>query len=166
MKTRKNKLLAVAALFSSLSFAACAHKAIEREVDQKVDQRPAVPNAEALDAHAKEHIEDTPGLTDLQRKELTELRQKTRAEMNSLQEKALKLKALALENAIGKDHNHAELQVIKKQIRKLEERRVTAFFDAIDKSLKILDREPPRSPIHRDWIMRDLLLERPNAPSL
>ena len=165
MKLRQSLASLSLTAFVILFAAGCAHKGIEKDLDSKVEEHPALRNSGDLNATAQEHIENAPGLNPEQRTELTTLREKTHHEMEDLDQQILKLKSMAVRNAIQTDSNHHELNAIKKRIRKLEERRLNLFFQTIDRSLTIIDRGAlSRTSIHRDWIFRDLLLER-QSPS-
>lgn len=139
---------------------ACAHSATERQVDTKMAAHPELDHHGDLDAAAREHIEDAQGLDEKQRSELAALRERTHATMSELHGEALKLKSLAIANATNPEGDHRELQAIKNRILKAEKRRLDVFFEAIDRSLKIVDRESKsRGSANRGWIFRDMMLD-------
>jgi ABC-type branched-subunit amino acid transport system ATPase component len=134
-----------ASLFSALVVlsalgSGCAHNAVEKSVDQKLTTEEPK-NRAALAEEAKRSIETAPGLTDEQRKKLTELRASVRTELDSLAGQSAKLRSLLIQDVLASQENPDEVKVVKKRLKSVENKRLAVIFDAVDKANSILGRE-------------------------
>jgi PBP1b-binding outer membrane lipoprotein LpoB len=126
---------------AALALQGCAHSAAERHVDQEVAQETAVKSRSDIGAEAGALIQTAPGLSDDQRARLSAVRASTHAQLDELGAQSLKLRALLVKDLISTDYNEDEVELIKKRIKKLENKRLSVIFGAVEQTNSILGRE-------------------------
>lgn len=130
----------LAIVMGTLLLQGCAHGPDQR-IDDKLSQEGAVKDRAQLRTETSEVIRTAPGLTDDQRSKLTDLSNTTRTQIDDISQQTLKLRALLVQEVVSSNYNADEVAGIKKRIRKLEAKRITAIFDAVDKANTILGRQ-------------------------
>lgn len=135
------KLFLVIVVVSSILIQACAHSTTEKKLDEKMSQETAVKSRLDLSTEATQMINEAVGLSDDQKSKLLALRDSMREQNDSFTSQSLKLRSVLIRDLISADYDAKEVALIKKKIKALESKRVSALFDAIEKANAILGRE-------------------------
>ena len=144
---RSHQCFGVMAVGLVLLFSGCAHTATEKKLDQKLAEQSAVKSSSELGLEADQMINSAVGLTAEQRTQLVLLRETTRKEMDQLRDESLKLRVVLIKDVVSKQYESKEVSLIKKRIKKVENKRLQLIFGAIDKANKILGREAVQNQI-------------------
>ena len=131
------KLLSILTLLS-LSATGCATKTAEREIDRRLAMETPVKTNAELREQTQQSIDSATGITDEQRAKLYDLRDSTRAQMNSLQEESLKLRSMLIKDVLAKTDYDEEIKVIKKRLGNNSKKRLDVVFKALDQAKEIL----------------------------
>lgn len=132
------KRLGMSVLFLATMATGCT--SVDKNVDQKEAASPPVESRTDLNKEARLFIEKAKGISEDQRQKLLTLRHATRSSIGQLQEESLKLRSLLIQEILTSQYNSSEVDVIKSRLKKVEERRLTVMFDAVDKANKIIGR--------------------------
>ena len=73
-----------------------------------------------------------------------------------MNKKSLELRSVLLKDILSTNYNHKEVGLIKNRMKKLEEKRLTMIFDALDKANVIMGRQASENHL----LMQELLRER------
>ena len=127
-----------------------------KNLDQKISHETHVTTREELRTETKDSIENSVNLTADQKKQLTELRLSITNQTNEMNKKSLELRSVLLKDILSTNYNHKEVGLIKNRMKKLEEKRLTMIFDALDKANVIMGRQASENHL----LMQELLRER------
>ena len=120
----------------------CAHGRGEKELDQKVAANP-VETPRELHAQATQEIESAPGLKPEQKAKLLAIRDSVRKEMSKDRVESLRLRSVLIQDLVQKrdtQKNRKEIELVKKKIRDLEEKKLSAFFQAVREANETMGR--------------------------
>jgi hypothetical protein len=137
MKTTRFGIL----ILTALTAQACAHRVTEQRIDKKVAQESDVNTPAELTAEVDQAIQSAPGVTPEQKAQLVRLRDSTRKEVDALEEEGLQLRAVLVKDLVSPDYDLAEVEQIKKRIKKIEDQKVTALFNCVEGAHAILGRQ-------------------------
>ena len=135
-KKMKTRILYATALV--LALVGCS--STEKKVDQAMADQSQVKSQADLRAHADSMIATTPGLSDDQRSKLTQLGDSTRAKLDNVRTESLQLRSALIHNVIA-SYNKSEVYAMKRRMKKLEDKRLSIIFNAVDEANKILGRQ-------------------------
>lgn len=130
--------LFLTAMMGSMLLQGCAHSAIDQRIDDKLTQETAIKHRADLSAEANELIKSAPGLSDEQRAELAQLRDKSAAELDSISAQSIKLRGLLIQDVVSSNYDQDEVQAIKTRLKNLENKRLSLVFDTVDQANTIL----------------------------
>lgn len=136
-------LTGVLIVFLSITVSGCAHGEIERNLDEKLARETSVKHRADLKVEARNLIDNAPGLTDNQRKELGELLKSTGVESDQIQERSFRLQAVLVKELLKSNYNSDEVDVVKSKMKDLEHERLHLFFTAIRNVNTLLGRWRP-----------------------
>jgi hypothetical protein len=128
-------------LVSALALQGCAHGKAEKRIDDQLAAEPQVSSRTELSQQAERLISTAPGLTEEQKTRLLQLSVSVRAQGDEYRKESLLLRELLIKDVISSDYNAQEVSLVKKRIRKLEEKRVATIFDAVETANRILGRQ-------------------------
>jgi len=150
--------LAAAALFATLPILlqGCAHSAIDQSIDDKMARQSSVKNRADLNNEAGGLIQNAPGLVEAQRKQLSDLRTKTSAAMADLSDQSLRLRGVLIQEVVALDCDLEEVQAIKDRLKRIEDKRLSIMFDAVDQANSILGHG---APLPREQIINSMMIE-------
>ena len=134
----RNLILIVTA---GLAFVGCAHTSADRQLDQKVAAESGIKTTADLKQEANRELSAAQGLTQQQKDELLKLRDAIQATDRETWEQTLQLRAVLIKDMLSPKYSQAEVNRIQGRMRKLENRRLSMQFEAIDKANKILGHE-------------------------
>jgi PBP1b-binding outer membrane lipoprotein LpoB len=133
-----NKRYGFTILSMVLAFQGCAHSQTDKELDQKLAQETEVKSRADLKQEMKDRIDTAAGLTDEQRSQLNSLREATQQKVSQLSRQSLQLKSVLVKDLVSTNYNEDEVNLIKKRIHDLEEKKVSTLFDAADQANRIM----------------------------
>lgn len=137
------------ALGGLLLTAGCASKQ-EKQLQEKLGAETAVKSNADLRAEADKLL-TAPGLTEQQRKQLTDLRADTYNKTSKLHQESLRLRSVLIKDLAAPNYNEREVELIKKKIKKNENERLSVMFDAITAANQILGHHPDAQKIMEDY---------------
>ncbi len=141
-KTKSSSVLVGAIALVSL-LGGCAHTS-EKALDDKL-ARESVPSLNALNSENKQTIEQAPGLSAEQRKELSSLRKEVQGKIASMRTESLKLRALLVKDLVAPTYDSKEVNLIKERLESVEKKRLSVIFDAVEKANTLLGHEAARN---------------------
>ena len=140
------KILALILTGGVIALQGCAHGSANRRLDEKVVEEAEIKNSADVSAEARSAIDAAPGLSDDQRARLRVLGDSTREQLNNLKNQSLKLRAVLVEDLVSSNYDPNEVDLIKKRIKDVENKKVGLTFDAVDKANGILGRLAHANP--------------------
>jgi hypothetical protein len=139
MKT-KVKIAMIAAVVLALPAIGCATSKTKKALDNKLSQEAQVQSPKVLQEEASSLVDKNPNLTTEQKTKLHDLREQTRQQMDEIQRDSLKLRAVLIQDVLAQKYNPVEVDLIKRRMAKLDSKRTSVIFDAVDKTNRILGR--------------------------
>lgn len=136
---------ALMVLVAAGSLQGCAHGRLEKQLDAKVAGETEVKSRTDLGQQAKARINGDSALTADQRSRLLALRESTAQQMDKLTNESLRLRSVLIQDLVASTYDQEEVDLIKKRIQNIEEKRVSAIFDAADQVNQILGRDTLRN---------------------
>ncbi len=128
-------------LFTSvLVLASCASKK-NKALDDKLSKEPEISSRKQLQSRAQASIDNAVNLTAEQKEKLSALRLNVSNQMNEYNKQSLELRSILIKDLLSSNYNHEEVGLIKSRLRKLENKRLSAIFESIEKANVILGRE-------------------------
>jgi hypothetical protein len=125
----------------ALGLEGCAHGSIDRRIDEKLAHEDQVNTRGDLSVEAGKLIQDTPGLDDAQRAQLNDVRAQTASRIADLTRQSIRLRGLLIEDVVAQEYDPAEVEAIKRRLRSIEDKRLTAILEAVDQANEILGRQ-------------------------
>lgn len=147
----RNLLLTLACLAA----AGCA-SSTNKALDQKLSEQPAPANRREVLSKADQRIADSKDLSEDQRKRLTILRDQVTSQIDDINKQSLKLRSVLVEEILSPNYDLDEVNLIKRRLKKLEDKRLSLMFDGVDQANTILGRQALE---HRN-MMREMLQQR------
>jgi uncharacterized lipoprotein YajG len=152
----KNQInLSLFALLASLAAAGCATTP-NPAIEAKIAKEPPVANRQELQNEASQMIQSDKDLSADQKQRLEILRTKLGAQLDEISAQSLKLRSVLVQDVLSPGYSVDEVDLIKKRLKKLEDKRLTLMFDGVDQANSILGRQAAR----HSHVMRELLEER------
>ncbi|MGZ3722087.1 MAG: hypothetical protein ACXVA9_04095 [Bdellovibrionales bacterium] len=143
-------LMAAAAL--TMVTVACV--TANKNLDAKLSQETEVQNRAGLQKEATDIIQSSKELTETQKSKLLALRDATRKQMDEIQTDSVKLRAVLIQDVLSHKYNPKEVRVIKSRMAKLDSKRTSVIFEAVEKANNILGRSDlPKE----DFMMMNLI---------
>jgi hypothetical protein len=111
---------------------------VNERLDEKLSQEVQVKDRAGLSAESKDLIENSKGLSVKQKALLLTLRESTQKKLEQMRTESIKLRAVLIQDVLSPKYNHAEVDMIKNRMTRLEQNRVGFIFDTVDKINSIL----------------------------
>lgn len=127
-----------------------------QKLDEKLAAEPAKTSRAEIRAETDFLIENDASLSDDQKKRLSILRSNISAKLDELSDQSLKLRSVLVEEILSPNYSMNEVSLIKKRLKKIEDRRLTVMFDGVDQANSILGRDAQK----HSRVMRNLLESR------
>jgi hypothetical protein len=127
-----------------------------KALDEKLASEQTVTSRTELRSQADKMIESDPSLSYDQKKQLSILRSQISTQMDELSSQSLKLRGVLVEEILSPNYSLDEVNLIKKRLKNVENKRLSLMFDGIDKANSILGRQAPQHA----RIMHELLENR------
>lgn len=113
----------------------------EKRLDAKVAQETTIESGADLHDEVTTLIQSSDGLNADQKRKLLALRDSVREKNRSFMKESLRMRSVLIKDLIASDYNAKEVSLIKRKIRKLEDKRVSIVFEAIEQANSILGRQ-------------------------
>lgn len=139
-----------------IALQACAHNKTEKQIEAKTAEETHIRNRTDLHNEVHAQIESSSTLTSDQKTKLHALSESTRASVDELTSKSLKLRSVLLKDVIDSKYNAKEVSKIKKDIKRVEAEKLSVIFAAVDQANAILG----RSANDNQHLIRNFLFER------
>jgi hypothetical protein len=147
---KKNNAIALVFLTVFAAAIGCAHKAQEKTLDDKLATEKAIQTPDDLRSQSAKLIRNSPNLTEDERVQLDSLRTETSQELKALEQESLKLRSVLMKDIVSTTYNVTEINLLKGNIKKIENKRISITFAAIDKANRILGRNAELNPEFMD----------------
>ncbi len=147
----KGKIIFAGVVYSLILSAGCVSSKTQKEIDRKVAQETSINTRQDLTEKTDQLIESAQGLTEKQKTDLVNLREVTRIKNEQLNRESLRLKALLMKDLTSTDHSSNQIQILKRQIKKAEDKKLSNYFDAVSKASRILGKDQ----LDNDYVLRD-----------
>lgn len=135
----KRYLTLLVTVLALASLTGCAeHKVAEQKVEKEMKEV-SIPAKETIAESAHDLIMKSDKLTDVQKKKLLELQEKTHTQSVSLTEQIEKAKMVLIQTVLEPKMNEHEYAILKKKISKLEKERMENGFKAMKEARNIID---------------------------
>ncbi len=149
----KRHLTLLVSLFLVASLTGCAHKAVEQKVDKNISEVIVQKNV-TVGETARDLINKSDKLTEVQKKKLLEVQEKTHAQNVALREELEKTKVVLMQTVLEPKMNQSEFKLLKKKINKLEKQRLENGFKAISEVRNIIE---PKKNVESREIYKNLI---------
>jgi predicted component of type VI protein secretion system len=143
----KNINTALSLVVSALMLQACAHNSTEKQVEKEVAQETNVKTTSDLNAVQNKAIENASGINEAQKAKLAALRDSTSAKLAEYRTESLKLRAALINDIVASTDKSSEVTLIKKKLKKLQEKSLNETFSAIEKANGIMGRRAQNNSI-------------------
>ncbi len=140
---KRSKIVSMTAICSLA--VGCAHTS---KVEQRLNDKLAAntsSNVNTLNTQSANLVENLVGVTEVQKSQLRDLHSSTHNKINAINDQAVRLRALLIEDVVAPQYNEVEAELIKTRLSQLEDKKIGVIFEAIDKTNLILGREAARN---------------------
>lgn len=131
-------------LFTSiilLALTSCASKQDKLEIQRKA-QDSKISDSKALGQSISETIQNSETLTATQKKELEDIIAINKGIAETLTQQSYQYRSLLVQNLLSGNVNQKEINIIKKDIRRIEAEKLKNTFDTVEKITKIVSKNP------------------------
>lgn len=147
---------ALLSLFVLLALTSCASNKEEREIQAKAKES-KVSDSKGLGNTISDLIHSSKTLSDAQKKELENIFLVNKQRADSLTEQSFKFRSVLIRELLSGNVNKTEVELIKKDIEKIEAERLKNTFDTVEKITNIVSAHPEKDK----YVDHLLLIERP-----
>lgn len=144
-------------LTSLVFFSSCANKEVKKKVEIEIQSTP-VENQKELEISTREYIFHSTTLSDLQKKQLLSMYDKTDSEMKNLSDEINKSKLVLIKTILQPSIDEREVGLLRMKIKKLSKKRMTLDLKSFDDARKIIDplkEIRDREFLYNSFLMRD-----------
>ena len=131
----------------SIGLSGCVQSEI-KTLDKKVKAESEITDSKQLQSEATKII-DQSSLTPEKKDQLKSLQSRTGQKLDSLLEDSLKLRELLVKDVVAKQYNRAEVHLIQKKMKAVEDQRMAVILGTIDEANRIIGRETDREQAER-----------------
>lgn len=121
----------------ALGLASCAHNS--ERIDAQVAKEQVSKQSE-LRTEADVELKNA-NLTQEQKLKLNALKESTQKQLAAMQSESLKLRSVLIKTVLATDYKANDIRLVKKKLKKVEDKRLAVMFDAVDEANKILGRD-------------------------
>ena len=150
----------VPVLLTLLALASCAsQKAEEKDIETKVSES-TVSDPQKLGESIHDLISNSKTLTQAQKDELTKTFAENKNLAAKLSEESYKFRSVLIKELLSGKMNENEVELIKNDIRKIEEQRLKNTFDTVEKITSIVSKHPEKEKFANHLIYMEGRLTR------
>lgn len=124
-------------LVATLVLAGCATGSVNKQLDKEVAQEGNIKSRADLSAETTQDL-NSARMNPEQRAKLEKLKSTFTAQDNQIRDNALELRAVLVKELLSEHYDQNKVDVIKKRMWDLENKRLSLIYGAIDKANKIL----------------------------
>lgn len=129
----------------------CAHSP-NPQIDAKLGAQEEISSKGELQSEVVSLIMDDPNLSAEQKDRLMKLHSSHVAKVDEIEKQNFELKALLAKDLLATNYNAGEVKEIKSRLRKNEDKRMSALFEAVEEANKILGRDARHSKTLRAFM--------------
>lgn len=155
----KKAALLMPALFA-LMLQGCSESQVRRDLDSKIAAEPPIRGHAELFSEADRLIRTAPGLSQDQRELLTKTRTTLQEESDLLRKRSIKLRSLLVKNLLSSQYNRDDAEIIKDEIREVENQRLSLLIRGVHKTNLILGRWESRNSRETELFYDQILWEQ------
>lgn len=142
-------------LFSMILFSCATQKAAEKKIEKEIQSETVVRREEVTES-ARDYILRSETLSELQKKNLVSLFDKTNTELKAMSEEINKSKLVLVKTMLRPKVNEREVFILNKKIKKLSKKRMDSDFKSFDEARKIID--PLKEVRDREFLYNSFML--------
>jgi outer membrane murein-binding lipoprotein Lpp len=140
-------------VLSSLVIGGCSSETKKTDLDQQVKAQPVAATPEQIAQQAAETFSSAPGLTPEQKQKLMVIYSKTYGEAIAIRSEIGQSKSLLFKKIASAHYKSAEVSQLKKQITKLDEKRLGLMFRSLEEIQAVVGYGTDKDEIYKH--MRD-----------
>lgn len=144
-------MFSLLALFALVS---CSSKSQQRELQAKAAES-KVQDGQALGNKIHDLIHSSKTLTDAQKTELESIMSENKKTADELTEKSFQYRGVLVKSLLSGNYNQKEVNILKKDIEKIEKAKLKNTFDTIDKITSIVAKHEEKQKFYDHLIMID-----------
>lgn len=143
-------------LIAGLGLPGCSssQKQQEASLEEQVQAQPEANTPEAIHARVVEAFDQAPGLTNEQKGQLSAIYNRTFSEAMMIRKEIGQSKSLMFELLATKDYRSKDVELLKKKITQLDQKRLNLMFKSLDDVQKVVGYGKDKEEIYRR--LRDL----------
>jgi hypothetical protein len=134
---------AVAVLIFTFLAQSCAHQKIDRQVEEKLQNSAPVQDSAQIGLDLQKSFAQNPNLSIEQRDKLAAMQRKLHSDLGEFRSQSLQVRSALAKDVSNPVYNPDEIESLKIRLRKIENKRLSAIFKAVDQTNKILGRDMP-----------------------
>lgn len=139
-----------------LLLTSCAtQKKAEKKVEIEIKNEPVVKPSDVIE-NSREYILKSDTLSELQKKSLLALQDKTLAESKALNEEISKAKLVLIKAVLQPKVDEREVSILRKKIKKLSKKRMDLDYDSFTETRKIID--PLKEVRDREFLYNSFMM--------
>lgn len=144
-------MISLLALFALVS---CSSKSQQRELEAKAAES-KVQDGKALGNKIHDLIHSSKTLTEVQKTELEAIMTANKQKADELTGKSFQYRGVLVKSLLSGNYNQKEVNILKKDIAKIEKAKLKNTFDTIDKITSIVAKHEEKQKIYNHLIMMD-----------
>lgn len=145
---------AMISVLALLALVSCSSKSQQRELEAKAAES-KVNNPQALGNKIHDLIHSSKTLTDIQKTELESILDANKKKADELTEKSFQYRGVLIKSLLSGKYNQKEVDLLKKDIAKIEKAKLKNTFDTVDKISNIVAKHEEKEKIYDHLIMID-----------
>lgn len=142
-------------LFPMILFSCATQKAAKEKIEKEIQSETVVRREEVTES-ARDYILRSETLSELQKKNLVSLFDKTNTELKAMSEEINKSKLVLVKTMLRPKVNEREVFILNKKIKKLSKKRMDSDFKSFDEARKIID--PLKEVRDREFLYNSFML--------
>lgn len=146
-----SKQMTVAIIFLSMLGCNSATKKQQAEIDQEVKEQPMANSPEKIAERASEVFTKAPGLTEPQRQKLMMVYLRTYTDAMNIRTEIGQSKALLFKKAADVNYKSNEIEILKKKIVDLDQKRLNIMFKALSEVQEIVGYGKDKEQIYKHF---------------
>lgn len=120
----------------------CATAREKRQLNDQLAHENKVQDGKSLGQSVHDVIVSSQSLDPKQKSQLTDLLSRIRLKQKELLENSFRLRSLMIKEILAQKVNPRKVKLLKKEIKKNEEQRLSSTFSAIDEISRIVEKDP------------------------
>lgn len=137
-----------------MTLASCATQT-KKEIAKEVQEVKVPLSMQQVMQRYQKSIQDSPDLSQIQKDKMIELQQKTYLKANDIRTQIKKLKIVLLNELMSKDYSARKVDLISKQMRDLNKKRIEVMLESLSDAKVILGKQSTTPAVRDFWYFHD-----------